>query len=97
MLTLIIYDTTGFIINQMQGSSLREPIGIPFLNVEIPEGKYIIGVDVTVTPNIPIYTDIPKTEMEILQADQLLQSERLAQKEIDDLEFQEYVLSQLPQ
>lgn len=49
----------------------REPIGVPFLWVDIPEGKQIkttdgIGVDVSVTPHQVILEDIPKTEAEIL-------------------------------
>ena len=46
--------------------------GIPFLWVEIPTGKRLkvtdgIGVDVSVTPNVAILEDIPKTEIELLQ------------------------------
>lgn len=69
---LIIYDGTGYIISQMSGA-VREPIGVPFLWVEVPTGKQIkitdgIGVDISVTPNVAILEDIPKTELEILQA-----------------------------
>lgn len=39
--------------------------GLQFLETEIPEGKFAKSVDVGVTPNIPIYEDIPKTEQEI--------------------------------
>ncbi|CDV96344.1 Hypothetical protein DPCES_5346 [Desulfitobacterium hafniense] len=72
MSTLVIYDSTGYIISQVS-SSVREPQGIPFLWVDIPEGKQIkitdgIGVDVSVTPHQAILEDIPPTEMEILQA-----------------------------
>jgi hypothetical protein len=71
MNTIIIYDSLGYIIIQGQGS-IREPVGIPFIWVEIPQGKRIkltngIGVDVTVTPNVAILEDIPKTEIELLQ------------------------------
>ena len=74
MNTLIIYDETGYVISQMSGA-VREPQGIPFLWVEIPEGKRIkltngIGVDVSVTPNVAILEDIPPTEMELLWAAQ---------------------------
>jgi hypothetical protein len=72
MNTLIIYDSTGYIISQAQGA-IREPQGIPFLWVDIPLGKRIkvtngIGIDTTVTPNKAILEDIPKTEIETLQA-----------------------------
>ena len=103
MKILIIYDNAGYIIDiRSDGSPLpSEPIGIPFIWAEIPLGKRIkitdgIGVDVTVIPNVAILEDIPKIELEILQAEQILQSSRASQKEIDDYAFQEYVLSQLP-
>ena len=72
MKTLIIYDEVGYIISQTQGSPApREPIWVPFMSVEIPEGKQIkytdgIGVDISVTPNELILEDIPQTETELL-------------------------------
>ena len=80
MQTLIIYDSTGYIISQIQGEPLpREPQGVPFIWLDMPIGKRIlitdgIGVDVTVTPNVAILEDIPKTDIEI------------ADKRIDELE-----------
>lgn len=65
--TLVIYDNSGYIISQMQGGGLREPIGIPFIWVEIPQGKYITGIDVSVSPHVPILADLPKTEVQKLQ------------------------------
>ena len=62
--TLLIYDTTGYIYFQMSGS-YRTPIGITFLEIEIPADKILTGIDISVTPNIPIYEDIPKTELEL--------------------------------
>lgn len=69
--TLIIYDNTGYIISAMSGS-VREPVGIPFINIIIPIGKQIkltngIGIDVSVAPNIAILEDIPKTEIQLMQ------------------------------
>ena len=71
MLTLIIYDSDGYVITEMSGS-VREPVGIPFLWVEIPKGKRLktvngIGVDTTVTPHQVILEDIPPTEAELLK------------------------------
>lgn len=66
MNTLIIYDSTGYIISQMSGD-VREPVGISFLWVEIPEDKRLISIDTTVTPNVAVFEDIPKTEIEILK------------------------------
>lgn len=73
MKTLIIHDNTGFILSAMGGEpSPREPVGVPFLWVEIPEGKQLkitdgIGVDVSVTPNQAILEDIPKSEIDELK------------------------------
>lgn len=65
MNTLIIYDTSGYIISQM-GGDVREPVGIPFMWIEIPERKQIVGVDTSSDIHTPIYEDIPKTETELL-------------------------------
>lgn len=70
---LIIYDETGYIISVRSGEPLpREPIGVPFLWVEIPQGKQLkiidgIGVDTSVTPHQAILEDIPKTDVEKLK------------------------------
>ena len=79
MNTLIIYDNLGYIISTASGD-IREPQGgVQFIWAEIPTGKQIkmfngIGVDVTVTPNVAILEDIPKTEIEVVQT-KLLASE----------------------
>lgn len=73
MKTLIIYDSQGCIISNITGS-YRVPTGVPFLEVEIPQGKQIkytngIGVDVSVTPHEVILEDIPPSEMELLKTE----------------------------
>lgn len=75
MKTLIIYDSTGYILDIRSGvPDPREPQGVPFLWVEIPSGKRIkvtnngIGVDTSVTPHTVILEDIPPTETEKLKA-----------------------------
>lgn len=73
MYTLIIYDETGYVLSIRSGEPApKEPIGVPFLWVEIPEGKQIkitdgIGVDVSVTPHQAILEDIPPTEVDTLK------------------------------
>ena len=67
MITRIIYDKRGLIISQIQGSDLYTPVGIPYLDIEIPEGKYVTGIDVLVTPDIAILEDLPKTEIQNLK------------------------------
>jgi hypothetical protein len=58
-MTRIIYDTTGKIFDVREGT-YDLPIGIPCLEVEVPAGKYITSVDVSVTPNVCIFSDIPQ-------------------------------------
>ncbi|MDF2842461.1 MAG: hypothetical protein K0R00_887 [Herbinix sp.] len=60
MKTLIIYDTTGKIWSNITGN-YEVPVGIPYLEVNIPDGKYPYAVDVSVTPNQVIYEDNPKS------------------------------------
>ena len=73
MQTQIIYDETGYILSIKQGQPApREPIGVPFLNIEIPSGKQIkitdgIGVDVSVTPHQVILEDIPPSEIDLVR------------------------------
>ena len=73
MKTLIIYDNQGYIISAISGiPSPRKPVGVPYLEVDIPEGKRIkivdgIGVDVTKTPHEVILEDIPPTEVDTLK------------------------------
>lgn len=71
MKTLIIYDNQGCIISNITGS-YRVPQGVPFLEVEVPQGKRIkytggIGVDVSVTPHQVIFEDIPPSEIDVLK------------------------------
>ena len=74
MKTLIIYDNEGYIISTRQGQpSPRVPVGVPYLEVEIPEGKRIkitdgIGIDVLVTPHQVILEDIPPTGLDEVKA-----------------------------
>lgn len=73
MKTLIIYDAKGYIISNITGS-YRVPTGVPFLEIEIPQGKRIatidgIGVDVSVTPHQVILEDTPLDEIELLKAE----------------------------
>ncbi|MFD2869899.1 hypothetical protein ACFSY7_15505 [Kurthia populi] len=75
MSTLIIHDNEGYIISTRNGEPApREPIGVPFIWVDIPEGKQLkitdgIGVDVSVTPHQVILEDIPPSEMELLKTE----------------------------
>lgn len=75
MTTLIIYDSTGTIFSSPIMGGYQKPQGdLKFLEVEIPEGKILKGVDVSITPNVAILEDIPQTDIE------------LANEKIDELE-----------
>ena len=87
MKTLIMYDAQGFIISNITGS-YRVPTGIPFLEVEIPEGKQIkytdgIGVDVSKTPHEVILEDIPPSEIDLLKSEnEALKASQASQDEL---------------
>lgn len=67
MQTLIIYDNSGDIFSQISGEYNVPNGGVQFLETEAPEGKRIVGVDISVTPHQAILEDIPKTEVELLK------------------------------
>jgi len=75
MQTLIIYDEEGYILQTRSGEPKpKEPKGVPFMWVDIPEGKRIkrengVGVDVSKTPHEVTLEDIPPTELEVLRSD----------------------------
>lgn len=82
MKTLIIYDSQGYILSNITGN-YRVPLGVPFLETDIPEGKRIkitdgIGVDVTVTPHQVILEDIPPSETEVLKQQMAMQEQAIA-------------------
>ena len=64
-MTLVIYDDTGYIYC-IGSSDAREPQGLPFLWVEVPENKFISGVDVSGNEPVAILEDKPKTETQLL-------------------------------
>lgn len=62
---LVVYDQKGIVY--FAGTGFPTPEGIPYLEIEIPEGKRFVGVNVDVEPNQPIFEDIPKSDIEILK------------------------------
>ena len=67
--TLVIYDTQGYVIQQISGD-YRIPVGIPYLEVDVPEGKRVLtenGINVTANPHQPIFEDIPNYEIESIK------------------------------
>ena len=64
MNALIIYDNTGRIYSQMAGDYVV-PNGLPYIEVEIPEGKIIVGVNPDT--HEAIFEDLPKLATDVLQ------------------------------
>lgn len=59
MKTLIIYDSTGVIFSSPITGSYASPQGdLNYLEVEIPDGSVLTGVDVSATPHVPIYEEV---------------------------------------
>ncbi|WP_404407756.1 hypothetical protein [Jeotgalibacillus malaysiensis] len=67
MNSLIIYDDNGKIFSNVKGDYALPQGGIQYLEVEVPGGKKIVGVDVSVSPHQAILADIPPTENEQLR------------------------------
>lgn len=83
--TLIIHDNEGYILTISGGQPVpREPIGVPFLWVDVPEGKRLksvgeVGVDVSVSPHQAILDDIPPNEIDILKEENVKIKESMAE------------------
>lgn len=66
-MTLVIYDNDGKVISQITGGYIIPNGGVQYLEIEIPQGKRITGVDMTATPNVPIFEDVPPATVDTLQ------------------------------
>lgn len=69
MQTLVVYDNDGFVLYTQQGSELREPVGVPFLWIEVPRDKRVANVDVSTTPHQAVLEKLPPTEIELLRVE----------------------------
>lgn len=71
----IIYDSKGTIY--AQGSGLSEPEGsLAYINISIPDRKYVVRMDTSKDPVEPILEEYPKTEVELMK-------EQLEQQQAD--------------
>ena len=61
---LVIYDNTGRIYYQAMG--VKEPVGLNFIKVIIPDGMMLEEIDITVEPHKPIFKPIPKSQVALL-------------------------------
>ncbi len=62
---LATFGWSGNVLAQNSGSDIEEPAGS--LLVQVPDGKRIKNFDMMGTKPLPIFEDIPKTELEKLQ------------------------------
>ena len=66
--TLFIFDDSGFIYYQASGS-VREPEGMTGNKkmVSVPQGKKVDYFDMSGAEPEPVFEDLPKTEVQLLQ------------------------------
>lgn len=62
--TLVIYDLNGSIIGSPITGFYKVPNGVPYIEIVVPNGKYVIGVNIETKE--PIFDDIPLSETELL-------------------------------
>lgn len=84
MNTLIIYDNQGQIFSKIEGFYDIPNGGIQFLEIEMPQGKIVKGVDTTIVPHQAILEDAPPTEVYTLK-------QELAQTNADLLGLMDYL------
>ena len=71
----IIYDEKGTIF--MQGSGFSKPEGnLTYIELSVPENKYLVKIDVTKDPVEPVFAEYPKPDMQLMK-------EQLEQQQAD--------------
>lgn len=79
---LIIYDKNGTIITENTLST--DIVGnLNYLDVVVQEGKILNRIDVSVTPNVPVFIDIPKSDIEQLQQQFNLAINMLSKRDLE--------------
>ena len=69
----VIYDSTGKIF--FQGSGYATPTApINFIEVTVPSNHFISSIDVSKNPAEPVFTEYPKSEIDLMK-DQLEQQQ----------------------
>lgn len=85
MKTLIIYDNEGAIVSQCV-SPYKIPCGLPYIEVEIPSGNYIVSVIAETSE--PVYEKLPQTQEDMIKnkIDILEQQDKESKHKISILE-----------
>jgi hypothetical protein len=81
--TLVLYDDTGYIYMQMTGTYRIPQAGLNYLEIEIPDGKILKSIDINVTPNIPVYENMPVPEVQVIKQ-QLQETQELLAEYINN-------------
>lgn len=68
--TLVVYDLKGKILTYMSGS-VEEPDGVPFMWIEIPEGKILKSIDTTKEVHEPVFREIMEIDTDNCTIEQL--------------------------
>ena len=62
----IIYDSKGVIY--MQGFGFEIPEGnLTYMEVSVPENQYLVKIDTTKDPAEPVFSEYPKSDMQIMK------------------------------
>ena len=80
MKALAIFDNTGFVLHEERGTYIVPKGGVQYAEVEIPEGKRLVSFDMTREEPVPVYEDLPKSEIEVL-----VEHQALMQSALDEL------------
>lgn len=90
MTTFVVYDNDGKIVYRMEN---MEDTGQNFTPkfVDVPIGKYLVGIDKGT--KLPIFADIPKSEVELLREKLEAQEEIIEEQNAAMIEIFEFILS----
>lgn len=77
MQSLVIYDDSGRILNSITGDYSRPTGGVSFLEIVIPAGKMLSGVDLSGDEPVPIFEDLPISDNERLRREMAQMSNEL--------------------
>lgn len=62
----VIYDSKGTIF--MQGSGFSKPEGeLSYTEVSVPDNQYLVKMDTSKEPAVPVFAEYPKSEMQIMR------------------------------
>lgn len=87
IVSFVIYDQTGFIYHRedISTDNFKAPIGVPYLMIKVPLGKYLEKIDLSGGRPQPVFVDIPKSAYQlILEDNKALQTQLEKMTEVID-------------